>query len=115
MPTIDVDMQLPLSAATAELCAGLRAMEPFGAGNPEPLFLIRGLSLKGSPRLLRKDTLKFWATDGSLTLPAIGFGMGSLLAGLESCDTFDLVCRPQIDEWYGDDSVILHVKEIIFC
>ncbi|MDD5533878.1 MAG: single-stranded-DNA-specific exonuclease RecJ [Syntrophales bacterium] len=115
MPTIDVDMQLPLSAATAELCAGLRAMEPFGAGNPEPLFLIRELSLKGSPRLLRKDTLKFWATDGSRTLPAIGFGMGSLLAGLESCDTFDLVCRPQIDEWYGDDSVILHVKEIIFC
>ncbi|MFA5431039.1 MAG: single-stranded-DNA-specific exonuclease RecJ [Candidatus Omnitrophota bacterium] len=115
MPAIDVDMQLPLSAATAELCAGLRAMEPFGAGNPEPLFLIRGLSLKGAPRLLRKDTLKFWATDGSLTLPAIGFGMGSLLVSLESCDTFDLVCRPQIDEWYGEDSVILHVKEIIFC
>jgi len=115
MPAIDVDMQLPLSAATAELCAGLRAMEPFGAGNPEPLFLIRGLSLKGAPRLLRKDTLKFWVTDGSLTLPAIGFGMGSLLASLESCDTFDLVCRPEIDEWYGEDSVILHVKEIIFC
>ncbi len=115
MPAIDVDMQLPLSAATAELCAGLRAMEPFGAGNPEPLFLIRGLSLKGAPRLLRKDTLKFWATDGSNTLPAIGFGMGSLLASLESCDTFDLVCRPQIDEWYGEDSVILHVKEIVFC
>jgi single-stranded-DNA-specific exonuclease len=115
MPAIDVDMQLPLSAATAELCAGLRVMEPFGAGNPEPLFLIRGLSLKGAPRLLRKDTLKFWVTDGSLTLPAIGFGMGSLLASLESCDTFDLVCRPEIDEWYGEDSVILHVKEIIFC
>ncbi|MFA5320119.1 MAG: single-stranded-DNA-specific exonuclease RecJ [Candidatus Omnitrophota bacterium] len=114
LPALDVDMQLSLSAVTARLVNELRALEPFGAGNPEPLFLVRGLSLKGSPRLLKKDTLKFWATDGSVTLPAIGFGMGFLLASLENCDSFDLICRPEIDEWYGDDSVILHIKDIIF-
>ena len=114
LPSLDVDMQIPLAAATYDLAVELRALEPFGAGNPEPLFLIRDLKLKGRPRLLKKDTLKFWVTDGNTTLPVIGFGMGYFLASLESADCFDLVCRPEVDEWYGDGSIILHVKEMFF-
>ena len=37
-PTLNVDADLPLDAITPEMFEALRKMEPFGAGNPEPVF-----------------------------------------------------------------------------
>ena len=37
-PTLNIDAELPLDAITPEMFEALRKMEPFGAGNPEPVF-----------------------------------------------------------------------------
>lgn len=37
-PTLDIDAELPLDAITPEMFEALRKLEPFGAGNPEPVF-----------------------------------------------------------------------------
>jgi single-stranded-DNA-specific exonuclease len=37
-PTLNIDAELPLDAITREMFEALRKLEPFGAGNPEPVF-----------------------------------------------------------------------------
>jgi single-stranded-DNA-specific exonuclease len=37
-PTLNIDAELPLDAITPEMFEALRRLEPFGAGNPEPVF-----------------------------------------------------------------------------
>jgi single-stranded-DNA-specific exonuclease len=111
---LDIDMELRLSDLSEELIEELRMLEPFGTGNPEPLFYTRNLRLKGEPQVLGRNTLKFWASDGSVTYPAIGFGIGDFKQGLESADCFDLVYSPRIDSWQGAESMILEVEDIFF-
>lgn len=114
LPRLDIDMELDLSELDAPCVLGLERLEPFGTGNPEPLFYTRGLRLKGPPQMLGRDTLKFWASDGNNTCQAIGFGMGRFKESLIHAHNFSLVYSPKIDRWQGDDSVILEIEDIFF-
>lgn len=114
LPGLDVDMELSLPDLDADLITQLEALEPFGAGNPEPLFYTRNLKLKGQPQLLSRNTLKFYVTDGLVTHQAIGFGMSNFKDSLMSADYLDLAYIPRIDSWQGEDSVILEVEDIFF-
>ncbi len=114
LPSVDVDMELSMLNVSKELAYEIKRMEPFGTGNPEPLFYTRNLKLKGQPYVLSRDTLKFWVTDGTVTHPVIGFGMGSFKDNLIHSESFDLVYSLGIDNWQGADSLILEVKDISF-
>jgi single-stranded-DNA-specific exonuclease len=113
LPRISVDMELKLVDITDTLILALDDLAPFGTGNPKPLFLTRNLRLKGEPRLLSRDTLKFWVTDGHITHQAIGFGMGGYMEKLCGTESFDLVYNPRIDTWLGQESMVLEVEEIL--
>ncbi|OGX15377.1 MAG: single-stranded-DNA-specific exonuclease RecJ [Omnitrophica WOR_2 bacterium RBG_13_41_10] len=114
VPTLDIDMELALSDLSASLVMELEKMEPFGEGNPEPLFYTKGLKLKGQPQALSRDTLKFWVSDGNTTYQAIGFGMASFKESLIAADSFDLVYTPRMDNWQGNSSMILEIRDIFF-
>jgi single-stranded-DNA-specific exonuclease len=112
IPSLDIDMVLSLSELNEEFIRELEKLEPFGVGNPEPLFYTRNLKVKGQPHIYSNDTLKFWVTDGDFTYPAIGFGMGNLKESLVVACGFDLVYTLRIDNWQGQESLLLEVKEI---
>ena len=114
LPSLDIDMELSLSDLNEEIIAEFEALEPFGTGNPEPLFYTRNLKVRGEPQVLGKETLKFWVTDGHITSQAIGFGMASFKDSLTNADSFDLVYTPKIDDWRGAGSVLLESKDIFF-
>ncbi|RJP29767.1 MAG: single-stranded-DNA-specific exonuclease RecJ [Candidatus Omnitrophota bacterium] len=114
IPCIDIDAELGLADINNKVIGEIESLEPFGAGNPEPLFLTRGLKLKSQPCVLSRDTLKFWVTDGKVTYQAIGFGLGSLKGSLMSASSFDLVYTPAFDNWRGQSSTILEARDIFF-
>ncbi|MCK9594724.1 MAG: single-stranded-DNA-specific exonuclease RecJ [Candidatus Omnitrophica bacterium] len=114
IPSLDVDMELGLADIGREFILELGKLEPFGEGNARPLFYTRDLMLKGQPRLFNKNTMKFWVTDNDLTYSAIGFGMGQLKGELLNAGSFGLVYSPMIDNWQGQESMILDIKEIFF-
>jgi single-stranded-DNA-specific exonuclease len=114
IPTIDIDMELSLSDLTESFVGELGKLEPFGKGNPEPLFYTRNLKLKGQIRVLSRDTLKFWVSDGKFTYEAIGFGMVDIQSSLKQADCFDIVYLPRMDDWQGESSLILEVKDVFF-
>jgi len=57
-PRIFIDAELPAEAVTFELANQLRALEPFGAGNPRPVFLTRNLRVMSEPLVMKEQHLK---------------------------------------------------------
>ncbi|MBM3255705.1 MAG: single-stranded-DNA-specific exonuclease RecJ, partial [Candidatus Omnitrophica bacterium] len=114
IPSLDIDMELTLADLGEGLAREIESLEPFGKGNPEPLFYTRNLKLRGEPQVLSRYTLKFWVSGGNNTYEAIGFGLSNLKESLVNSDYFDLVYTPQIDSWQGEEGVILEVKDIFF-
>ncbi|MEW6076090.1 MAG: DHHA1 domain-containing protein, partial [Candidatus Omnitrophota bacterium] len=110
----DVDMEVSLGEVNDTVIRELEYLAPFGNGNPEPLLYTRNVRIKGSTCVLGRETLKFWVTDGSVTMPAIGFKMASLRGQCEAASTLDLVYSPKIDSWRDAENPILEVKEIFF-
>ncbi len=113
IPSINVDIELSLSDLNRKIIDELEMLEPFGTGNPEPLFYTRDLVLRSTPQVLGKNTLKFWVTDGNATYQAIGFGMADLKYSLVDAQRFDLIYTPQIDDW-DEGEIILEVEDIFF-
>jgi single-stranded-DNA-specific exonuclease len=114
LPCLDIDMELTLADLNEKLIMELERLEPFGTGNPKPLFYTRNLKVKDEPQVMGRDTLKFWVSDGYITYQAIGFGMGGFKESLVNAEYFDLVYSPKLDDWYGQDSVLLEVRDISF-
>jgi single-stranded-DNA-specific exonuclease len=57
-PVLEYDAELALDQVTPRLWEGLRSLQPFGMGNPEPVFLARGVRMMGEARVLREKHLK---------------------------------------------------------
>lgn len=114
LPSLDIDMELRLTDLNIKLAKELELLEPFGAGNPEPLFYTRSLKLKGEPQVLARETLKFWVTDGEATYPVIGFGMSARKEDLINSQTIELVYTFRKDSFRGEEAVILEAEEIFF-
>jgi single-stranded-DNA-specific exonuclease len=81
---VNIDAELPLDSITPELSAAIRKLEPFGAGNPQPVFFANASRVVASPRILKEmhvrmklapavDSSSGWRR--SLTHSAVGWRM----------------------------------------
>jgi single-stranded-DNA-specific exonuclease len=112
VPIVSVDAELSADALDAGLCEALEAAGPFGAGNPTPVFVARGLRLEaarlvGQPGADGKRHLK--ARLGGCD--AIGFGLGDR-AGLEG-DRVDIAFTLGFNVWRGERRMQLGLKAIV--
>jgi single-stranded-DNA-specific exonuclease len=57
-PILDLDADLPFDQITHDLFQALRRLEPFGVGNPEPVFAARNLRLMAPPRVMKEKHVK---------------------------------------------------------
>lgn len=72
---VAIDMELPFSCVTEEFLAQLELLEPFGKGNPKPVFASRNAAIR-SARLIGKNRnmLRLQLFDGSTVMEAVYFG-----------------------------------------
>jgi len=111
VPAIDVDAELSFQDIMPETVHQLRALSPFGEGNPEPVFLARSVEVLES-RVVGGSHLKFkvrQAGEGRL-LDAIGFGLADEHP-LEG-KTIDIVFTPELNRWQGVESLQLRVVDL---
>jgi single-stranded-DNA-specific exonuclease len=89
-PVIEVDAAIPLRRVNGELILALGQMAPFGVGNPEPVFLSRGLRIT-DVRSMGDDGqhLRLRLRDGRVSWLAVAFGFGQ--HELESGGLLDVV------------------------
>jgi single-stranded-DNA-specific exonuclease len=114
-PQLTIDAEVPLSALTVGLIDALAQLEPYGAGNAEPLFLAGGLEVVGEPRKVGggERHLSFKVRQGQgKEMKAIAFGMANRAQELMSAGGLCcLVFRPKLNEWQGWRNVDLEVRD----
>ncbi|MGO9269849.1 MAG: single-stranded-DNA-specific exonuclease RecJ [Terriglobia bacterium] len=94
-PTQRVDARVSFADLNRDLYAALNLLEPYGLGNPTPVFVADGLRLVSPPRILKERHLKLRLAQsnaanaasaaGSNSFDALGWGLadqGPALAGL---------------------------------
>jgi single-stranded-DNA-specific exonuclease len=57
-PLLDIDYEITLDQVTPDLFSHLRCLEPFGMGNPEPVFVARSVRLAQPPRFIKEKHVK---------------------------------------------------------
>jgi single-stranded-DNA-specific exonuclease len=109
LPQVRVDAVIRLDELDKNFFAQLERLEPCGPGNPSPVFAVRGVKVRGVPRVVGKDHLKFNVTDGEATVEAIWFGKADREL---PAATFDIAFAPEINEFRGEQTVQLKVKDV---
>jgi single-stranded-DNA-specific exonuclease len=67
-PTLNIDAELPLDTITPEMFEALRKLEPFGAGNPEPVFSAAA-RLTSPVKILKEKHVRLKLAPGSTLSP----------------------------------------------
>ena len=113
VPTLHVDAEVLLSEVTAKLITEIGTLHPFGAGNPEPTFAVKGLEVMDS-RTVGEKHLKMTVRQGrSMPFDSIGFGMKSLIErGIPARAPVDLAFFPELNRWNGYDRIQLRIRDV---
>ncbi|MBF0483700.1 MAG: single-stranded-DNA-specific exonuclease RecJ [Candidatus Omnitrophica bacterium] len=112
IPNINIDCEVSLDDVGLELANTIDTMEPFGEGNPEPVFCVLGVTVKSRPQVMGKETIKFWVSDGDSSISAVGFGMGSFANMIDVGNKVDLAFNIGIDDWNKAPVAQLKLKDI---
>ncbi len=113
VPLLHVDSEVRLHEITLQLIQEIGTLHPFGAGNPEPTFAVRGLDILNA-RVVGEKHLKLTLRQGgSLPFDSIGFGMKSLEEnGLSMKTPVDVAFTPELNHWNGYDRIQLRIRDI---
>ena len=113
---LDIDAEARIVDFNEGVMRELNILEPFGAGNPKPIFAARGVKLIAPPRTVgsRNDHLQISISDDSGAVRCIGFGMGKLEKKLLETDRFSIAFEPQYNTYNGRTNLQFVLNDIQF-
>ncbi|MCE5185616.1 MAG: single-stranded-DNA-specific exonuclease RecJ [Planctomycetaceae bacterium] len=113
---LEIDAEARIGDFSERLMKELAALEPFGQGNPKPLFAARGVKLIAPPRRVgaRSDHLQLSISDSSGAVRCIGFGMGPLEKRLLETDVFSVAFEPQYNSYNGRRGLQFVLSDVQF-
>ncbi|HEV3471349.1 MAG TPA: single-stranded-DNA-specific exonuclease RecJ [Pyrinomonadaceae bacterium] len=113
-PCLHADLELEPEAISLELCDELSALEPFGAGWPDPVFVTRDLRVVGEPRVMKERHLKF-----NVNTPAGRVHEAVWWGGVERATAtprpgrrIELAYAVEANTWNGHRRLQLSVKDL---
>jgi single-stranded-DNA-specific exonuclease len=77
VPVLTVDAEVRLSDLDERFYEEMCALEPYGEGNPLPVFAARDLKMVYEPRVLKEKHLKLRVEQDGVAMDALGWGMGA--------------------------------------
>lgn len=105
IPKVKVEFELAPEDITFELVEELELFEPYGMGNPKPLFGCRGIRAMGAAAIgSQKQHLRFQVGKPAEPIHAL-FWNKSEYAGIVNAEAIDMVYSPAVNEWQGRRSL----------
>jgi single-stranded-DNA-specific exonuclease len=114
VPEIRVDAEIELDGDLMELETLLRHFEPFGVGNPSPVFAARNVAVATGARTVGRDGLKLTLVGADGTqIDAIGWGMASLAPAIRAGSMLDVAFRLERDEYKGVSRLQARLADVV--
>ncbi len=99
-PHIDIDAEVAFSSLTGDTIKQVQQLAPFGAGNPIPSFVSRGVEVVDLRYIgSRNEHVSLKLKQEGIIWDAIGFRMGN--RGQEMAGPVDIAYNLDIDRWNG--------------
>ena len=110
--TLKVDCLVSWNQLTPESVASISLLEPFGANNPLPLFLIREISIEGIHPTADKKHIRIRFADGSDSFWGVYFNMSENLFPYRCSDKVDAIVSLSLSEYNGKIQISVKIKDI---
>ncbi|MBO2543501.1 single-stranded-DNA-specific exonuclease RecJ [Salegentibacter sp. BDJ18] len=115
-PEIAVDAEINLDEITPKFFRILKQFAPFGPGNMSPVFMTQNLTDTGYGKCVGADEAhlkcKVVQQGKSAMFDMIGFGLGEKFETISEKKTFKAVYSLDENEWNGNISIQLKLKDI---
>lgn len=108
---LSMDFRLMPSQIAVDKLDAMAQLEPFGAGNPAPQFGLFKMRVEGVTEVAGKHTRLTLSRDG-VSVSAIRFGMTPEMLGFETGDMLHLAVTLDRNEFRGNVSVSVIVKDV---
>lgn len=108
-PLLEIDAQLDFPQLTLPLMRELEVMQPFGVGNPEPLFATFGAEV--CERKVFSAGVRFRLRQAGKVVSGVIFGVGDDYPGRPG-ETLDVAYRLTENQWNGNTSVELKIFDV---
>lgn len=115
IPTVEVDLNLPLNEVQEGFFKVLNQFEPFGVGNDQPVFRCDQVKALPGLRVVGKNHLKMDIVDAenpSIRIPAIAFNQIKHLDHISRGKPFKVCYSLEINEWKGRKTLQANIRDI---
>lgn len=111
-PAIKLDSELPLSGVDFNLLKNLEQLQPFGMGNPEPVFATPPVEVR-EHRIFGKNHVRMNLadTEAKVVLPAKAWRMAEQFPYDLKGRTLRFAYTPKIDRFNGVPKIELNIKD----
>ena len=109
---IYIDYTLDSSLLNVEMIKSIDLLEPFGVGNPKPLFALLDTKIVRKQLLSDGKHLKLTLKCGDVTIDAIGFNMGEFSAIISEENVVDIAGNLDINNYRGLETPQIIIKDI---
>jgi single-stranded-DNA-specific exonuclease len=108
-PCIRLDHELPFAEIDIEFLRWHEMLQPFGNGNPQPLFFAREIEPVAPPRVVKEKHLIFRLRQGDRHRRAVYFdGMANQLPP----PPWDIAFRIRADDYSGETLISMHIEAL---
>ena len=113
-PTIQVEAEIEYADITDQFFKVLRCLEPFGPGNPRPIFVTRNVINNRYTKRVGKtgEHLRLDVTDRTAAISGIAFGKGDLALHLQNGNAVDICYVLDENVFNGVRSIQMMVEDI---
>lgn len=107
------DLEVEAEDLTLENALEVQKLEPFGEGNPIPLFVCRNLSVLQTDLVGNDRHLKLWLQDGlGNTWDGVAFCRGDAGEWISPGDFIDILFSLDINEWRGQRKLQFNIRDL---
>ena len=116
-PTLDIEAELQLGDITQSFYNVLRHLEPFGPGNPRPLFVSRRLINHRDTRAVGKERehLRLDVTDRMNAITGIAFGRADMAEYMQNGNAVDICYELNENTFNHHTTIQMMVQDIKPC
>ncbi|MCM1545129.1 MAG: single-stranded-DNA-specific exonuclease RecJ [Ruminococcus sp.] len=109
---VDIDCRLRPEFISADILPVIDSLEPFGAGNPQPLFGLFSMKLLGVQPIGGGKHIRLTLSRNNTNITALKFGVSADKFPYVKDDVIDLAVRLERNEYMGEVKASIYIKDI---